>query len=136
MSRLYDETFISQLFTVLAVATPIAAVIGWAVHRRSSGGRRRRLWVGWAAFGLAGPLNYGLWPLYNSIEDHWGLDSVRALLMNFGIFIAVGLVIGLLLRFLLRPAEKEVGGRMREVGKEEGREEVGSRMREVGKQEP
>jgi hypothetical protein len=105
MSWLFDEEFVARMFTVLAFATPVAAVIGGIVHRRFAGGQRRRVWVLWAAFGLLGPLNFGLWPLYNSIEDRWGLDSVRALLVNFGVFIALGLALGLLLRLLLRPAE-------------------------------
>jgi hypothetical protein len=45
---------------------------------------------------LVGPLVAGLWFLYNAIEDHYGLDSVKALLINFALFIAVGLLISYL----------------------------------------
>ena len=38
-----------------------------------------------------------------AIENHWGLDRVKPLLINAGIFVAVGILAGLALRLLLRP---------------------------------
>ena len=41
---------------------------------------------------------YPLWLVYNRIEDHFGLDSVAALLINMALFILVGAAGGLVLR--------------------------------------
>lgn len=49
-------------------------------------------------------LLYPLWRIYNLIEDHFGLDSVAALLINLALFVVVGVTVGLLLRRLW-PAE-------------------------------
>ena len=35
-----------------------------------------------------------LWPLYNAIEDHFGLDSVAALALNGGLFVLIGAACG------------------------------------------
>jgi glucose uptake protein GlcU len=45
---------------------------------------------------LIGPLLYILWFVYNAIENHYGLDSVKALLINLGLFTVVGIVVALL----------------------------------------
>jgi hypothetical protein len=37
-----------------------------------------------------------LWPIYNAIEDHFGLDSLAALGINFALFLAVGATCGTL----------------------------------------
>lgn len=103
MKILYDEVFIAVLFKVLIAATPVAAAIGFLIHRRLGRGvcsRQGR--VLWTVLALAGPLNYGLWYMYNAIEDHWGLDRVKPLLINFGIFVVIGVTIGLIVRVLLR----------------------------------
>ena len=110
MGLLYNEDFIAWLFTALVVATPVVALIGLLIRRcLVAGGCSRRGRVLWAVLALAGPANYGLWRLYNRIEDHWGLDSVKALLVNFALFVFLGIAVGLGLRFLLRagstPAE-------------------------------
>ena len=44
----------------------------------------------------AGGLVYLLWVVYNAIIAHLGLDSVKALLINLGLFAVVGLAYGVL----------------------------------------
>jgi hypothetical protein len=77
-----------------AVALPpvglaLGAVIGAA--RKQTG---RGLAIGLLC-GLAGPAIWLLWRMYNGIIGIYGLDSVRGLLMNLALFVAVGLLIGL-----------------------------------------
>jgi len=103
MSWLYNERIVGALFLALIVATPAAAVVGGFIHRRLTKRTSRRAVALWSVVALSGPLNYGLWRLYNAIEDHWGLDRVEPLLINFTIFIFLGVAIGLVLRRLLRP---------------------------------
>lgn len=50
-------------------------------------------------FGLAvglvvGVGNYALWTLYNAITQKLGLDTVANLLVNLGLFIAIGIAFG------------------------------------------
>ena len=56
------------------------------------------LWVGalitGLLIGLLGPANWLLWHIYNGIEDHYGLDSVKAMLINLALFAALGLIVG------------------------------------------
>ena len=107
MKWLYDENIVSTLFLALILAMPAAAIVGGVIHSFLARGLSRPARVLWVAFALLGPLNYGLWRLYNAIEDYWGLDRVEPLLINAGIMIALGVVIGLVLRRLLRPRRTE-----------------------------
>jgi hypothetical protein len=45
-------------------------------------------------------LLYPLWVVYNAIEDHFGLDSVAALLINLALFVVLGVAGGLAVRRL------------------------------------
>jgi len=107
MKWLYDERIVSVLFLALIVVTPTAAVVGAFLHRCLAHGLSRQAVVLWVVVALAGPVNFALWRLYNRIEDHWGLDQVKPLLINCGLFILLGVVVGLILRFLLRPQKND-----------------------------
>lgn len=107
MKWLYDEQIVSTVFLALVVVTPVAAVLGALLHSRLARGLSRRARVLWVVVAIVGPFNYGLWHFYNVIEDHWGLDRVEPLLINFAIFVFLGLVIGLVIRFLLRREPKK-----------------------------
>jgi hypothetical protein len=43
---------------------------------------------------LVGVGNYALWTVYNAITDHLGLDTVKNLLVNLGLFVVIGIVAG------------------------------------------
>jgi len=107
MNWLYDERIVATFFLALLAATPAAAVVGAAIHRAVSERLSRRALALWIVVAVAGPLNYGLWHLFNVIEDRWGLDRVEPLLVNFAIFVSLGLIIGLLLRRFLRLAASD-----------------------------
>ena len=84
---------------VLVIAISAGAI--WGARRKAIRGGLIR---GTAA-GLTGPAALLLWRIYNNIEDRYGLDSVRALLTNLGLFVVVGIVAGLLLREIWRRTE-------------------------------
>ena len=44
---------------------------------------------------LVGAGNYALWTAYNAITDRLGLDTVKNLLVNLAVFVAVGAAAGL-----------------------------------------
>lgn len=81
----------------------IAAGAIWGARARAVGSG----WVRGAAAGMTGPAALLLWHVYNSIEDRYGLDSVRALLLNLGLFVVVGVIGGILLRWVWRRTEAD-----------------------------
>src|SRR5689334_6145538 len=100
MSELIDLQAVERWFTVLAVLVPILGVgIGAALQFR--GGRPGALLTG-LMIGLLGPANWLLWRIYNRIEDHYGLDSVKAMLLNLALFAALGIAVGVGFRLLWR----------------------------------
>jgi hypothetical protein len=87
----------AQVGTLLAVLSGAALVItgGLAAAARS---RRSAVLTRGALLAGAAVLLFPAWMVYNAIEDHFGLDSVAALLINLGLFVALGGGIGLLFR--------------------------------------
>ncbi|HLI47575.1 MAG TPA: hypothetical protein VKV18_02630 [Chthonomonas sp.] len=70
-----------------AVATPIIA-LAWALAKP----RHRYQAV---LLALLGPANLALWEIYNRITDHFGLDTVRNLIINVGLFVGLGVLGGI-----------------------------------------
>lgn len=58
--------------------------------------QRRLFFAQTALAALVGPLLAGLWFVYNAIEDHYGLDSVKALEINAFIFLLTAFLLGYL----------------------------------------
>ncbi len=84
---------IEVLFNVLAVSLPILGlVIGLVVGRIK--GRIKPYLITFTLAGLFGPFNWVMWRIYNAITDHYGLDTVKNLLINLALFIVVGIVLG------------------------------------------
>jgi hypothetical protein len=76
--------------------------------------QRRLLWVNCLLGALAGPVIWCFWTfLYNPIEDHYGLDSLKALGINF----AIALGLGVLFSFLFTFAPRWILGRSTPTGR-------------------
>jgi hypothetical protein len=104
MRELVELSAVERLFGLLAVALPIVGLgIGAAIQ---FGARRPGAWARGLLVGLLGPANWLLWRLYNGIENRYGLDSVKALLLNLAIFAALGVAIGIGLRYSVFGARK------------------------------
>jgi hypothetical protein len=100
MHELVDLEAVERLFTWLAVLMPVLAIgAGAAVQfgARRAGGVRIGILVG-----LLGPVNWLLWRIYNGIEDYYGLDSVKAMLLNLALFAALGVAVGIGVRAFRR----------------------------------
>jgi Na+/proline symporter len=98
MRELVDLAAVERWFGILAVALPFLGVgIGAALQFRA---RRPGALVAGILVGLLGPVNWLLWRIYNRIEDHYGLDSVKAMLLNMALFAALGLAAGAAIRYL------------------------------------
>ena len=70
---------------VLALAPVIGLIWGLVTKR-----------MGWGlSVGLAvGVGNYALWTVYNAITEKLGLDTVKNLLVNLGLFVVISIIIG------------------------------------------
>jgi hypothetical protein len=97
MRELVDLGAVEWWFGLLAVALPVLATgIGAALQ---FAGRRPGALAAGIFVGLLGPVNWLLWRVYNTIEDHYGLDSVNAMLLNLALFAALGLAVGISVRY-------------------------------------
>src|SRR5437867_11611556 len=83
-------TAVAILALLALLGAIVFAVLGW---KRPSTAMFRG-----ALVSLAGVAVYPLWLVYNSIEDHFGLDSVAALLLNLALFAVLGVAAGLIYR--------------------------------------
>jgi hypothetical protein len=85
MKELISEQQAEWIVTVLCLAVLFGgAALAWAKTKRA----RPAIF-----FGALGPWLYVLWRLYNLIEDHYGLDSVKALGINAILIIGSGIVL-------------------------------------------
>ncbi len=96
LKLILNEGFINFLFFVLAFLTPSIVIVLVAALREKIWTGEARLWLVLGA--AAGPLNLLLWSVYNAIENTYGLDSVRALVINLILFLILGIVGGLVIR--------------------------------------
>jgi hypothetical protein len=97
-----DDRHVLIALIAVAVLTPLCGLLhGWW-RARQQGRLGLRLLRGLAA-GLLGPVILGMWFVYNSLVNRLGLDSVRNLLVNLGLFVGVGLLLGLGYRLLPDP---------------------------------
>ena len=93
MRELVDLAAVERLFGLLALLFPILGVgIGAALQFRAHRPGALRTGI---LIGLLGPVNWLLWKIYNAIEDHYGLDSVKAMLLNLALFAALGITVGI-----------------------------------------
>jgi len=103
MREIVDEKTVNLVLAVLAIAGPVAGLIIGAVV----GGTRKAICpyaVRGLAVGLAGVLVFALWRVYSAITGRLGLDSLANLLVNLALFVALGLVLGIIASRLWKPA--------------------------------
>jgi hypothetical protein len=86
----------NRLFLILAVAVPVVCVALGALAGARRGALGRGAMNG-LLIGLLGPANLALWKIYNLITDRLGLDTVKNLLINLGLFIALGIIAGIVI---------------------------------------
>jgi hypothetical protein len=98
-----------QVGVALAILSGLALVTALAMGALYRTRGQASLLRGALAAGVLA-LGWPLWWVYNRIEDHVGLDSVAALLINLALFAALGASGGLLLRRLW-PQEEAIANR-------------------------
>jgi len=96
MGELREIVTVEQVqtwFVWLAIGAPPIGLLVGALAGRRAGCPRRGAAAG-LAVGLLGPLNLGLWFIYNAISERLGMDTVRNLLVNLALFVMLGGVMG------------------------------------------
>jgi chromate transport protein ChrA len=97
LDLILNESNINRLIATAAIILPLGCIAFYIILRRRLAGQpTAKVWI--AGIGIFGPLVWVLWHVYNAIENAYGLDSVRGLVINLLLFIVVGIVFGLILR--------------------------------------
>jgi hypothetical protein len=109
MHELVDLAAVERLFNLMAVLLPVLGIgVGAAIQ---FGAQRLGALMAGIFIGLLGPANWLLWRIYNSIEDHYGLDSVKAMLLNLSLFVVLGLAVGIGIRVVRRSSPGDIAPR-------------------------
>lgn len=77
---------------IAILATLISLGWGWYQTRLKTGRTPKAIWAEAVLFAITGPAIWIFWGVYNSIENFYGLDSVKALEINFGIVMGIAVV--------------------------------------------
>ena len=95
------EERINTFFAILMWAGPLAGIIVgaiWGLFSKSAVHSTLRGFL----LGLGGTLIFFMWKLYLGIVNHYGIDSVKGLLINLAIFTFTGIMLGLGWRWVNR----------------------------------
>jgi hypothetical protein len=82
MKEMITRPQANMLILVLCGIGVVLALLGWKVFRSREA----------TGYGVILILSEPLWFIYNVIEDAFGLDSIKALLINAALFIGIGLI--------------------------------------------
>ena len=77
---------------IAILATLISLGWGRVQSYKLSGQAKKRIWADAILFAFTGPAVWIFWGVYNSIENFYGLDSVKALEINFGIVMGIAIL--------------------------------------------
>ena len=90
MKELITEQQADQIILLLSILVTLGGLgFGFYQAPRVAKNQKQSVWINGILSALVGPVIWGFWQLYNSIENYYGLDSLKALKINF--FIALGL---------------------------------------------
>jgi|GEM_PF-3748735 len=99
MKELIDEkVFIAGLY----VAAGVIAFAGLILALIAGRMKQPRLIGAGIALLLGGGALAGMWVVYDALTQHFGLDSVKGLLLNLALFAVVGVILGLIIGRLNR----------------------------------
>jgi hypothetical protein len=115
MEELVTVEQADRAIAILAIALPAVGLVVGAVIGAIRRALARGVLFG-VLCGLVGPAIWLLWRMYNGVVGVYGLDSVRGLLVNLALFVAIGVVLGLGIGLLRR----RLGGGSRETASTTG----------------
>lgn len=110
MKELISEEQANWIILGLSIAIFIGGLgFGFLRSASKTGSDKRAHWAKAILVSLIGLTVWGFWNLYNSIENYYGLDSLKALGINFAIAVSLGVFYFLL--FWLVPGWVSKSGR-------------------------
>lgn len=82
-------------FSVLWLLGALCAAVFFLLQKKNTAQQRFQRAAGALYLAAGGPYLFLLWKIYNTIEDTFGLDSAKALLLNLVLFVFAGALAGL-----------------------------------------
>lgn len=114
MKELITEEQANQIVLALSILMTLGSLgFGFFWNSRVEKSKRKLFWVNILISAVAGPVIWAFWQVYNSIENFYGLDSVKALGINFLIAVSLGAVFFILFYFAPRWTVKKTGSKRR-----------------------
>lgn len=114
MKELITEEQANLLILLLSIAvTAGSLVFAWVRGPKVQAPRRKLFWIQAVISAAVGPAIWCFWRVYNSIEDFYGLDSLKALGINFLIAVGIGVLFFALFFWAPRWAETPKPARRR-----------------------
>ena len=93
MKEFPTEEQANQVVLILSILVPILSLAyGFYQNNRAKNQEKKLLWIQTALWAALGPVIWIFWGVYNSIENFYGLDSLKALKINFLIAVGIGAV--------------------------------------------
>lgn len=93
MKELITEEQANLIVLLLSIAvTFVSLAFGFYQSSKVEKNKKKLHWVNSLLCALVGPVIWIFWQVYNSIENYYGLDSLKALEINFFIAIGIGAV--------------------------------------------
>lgn len=103
MKELITEEQANQIILLLSILVALAS-LGYGFYRNATieKSKKKLFWAYIILFALMGPVIWVFWQVYNSIENYYGLDSLKALGINFLIALGIAVVFMALFYFVPR----------------------------------
>ncbi len=98
LHELVSRETVDHIFLILLVLFPL---IGLGVRLLKPDRSRQAFLIG-----VIGLINWLIWQLYNRVTNHYGLDTVKNLVVNLALFTFLGIGIGVTAGFTLRTPQK------------------------------
>ncbi len=103
MKEFPTEEQANQAVLILSILVPIVGLaLGFYQNSKVRKDEKKILWINTAICVLVGPVIWFFWQVYNSIENYYGLDSLKALKINFCIAVVLGAVFFVLFTYAPR----------------------------------
>lgn|GEM_PF-1636965 len=103
MKEFPTEEQANQAVLILSILVPVVSLaFGFYQKDKVKKEERKILWLNTALCAVIGPIIWFFWQVYNSIENYYGLDSLKALKINFLIAVGLGAVFFILFTYAPR----------------------------------
>lgn len=121
MTELLDEAAVERAILLIGILGPLVGLLAGAIWAKLKPTALLPAVLRGGALGLLGTLVWALWRLYSHLvrfepapdpaDDYFGLERVDILFVNLAIFVAVGLAVGWIIRWVRgRDLARAAGG--------------------------